>query len=317
MNADDLLDYQLGQLDEARREEIEQEIASDPELANRSARLALSLVFLLEDNQPLEPPFGLAERTIAAVEDRRSRPRLLEYAPVRVPFRWADVAVAAGIFLAGLATLLPAMQRSRSQMQEAACTFNLQQVGLALSNYANAHGVYPHPPRSYPAGFYSLQLREAGSLPEDLSVLTCPANGTASRLDELPTHAGFSSLMSRSPEQCQRMLGDEYAFHAGFRHAAERFGPVPAPRALGVPLPILADQPPRDDFKAVLPGNSPAHGGGGQNVLFSDHSVRWLRSRSLPGIDDDIFLNEHGKPCMGRTWRDVSLIPAGFPVEIE
>ncbi len=314
MNADDLLDYQLGQLDEARREEIEQEIASDPELGNRSARLALSLVFLLDDGLSLEPPRDLAERTITAIEERRTRPRILEYSPVRVPFRWADVAVAAGIFLAGLATLLPAMHRSRAQMQEAACTFNLQQVGLGLANYANTHGSYPQPPRSYPAGYFALQLMESGAL-RDASHLTCPSRGCSAQIEDLPSHSRFVTLMTRSPEQCQRMVGDEYAYHAGFRHAAERFGPVPAPRALGVPLPILADQPPRDDFRIVLPGNSPDHGGGGQNVLFSDHSVRWLRTRSLPGIDSDIYLNNAHKPRMGLSWKDVSLIPAGFRVE--
>lgn len=315
MNADTLLDYQLGQLDEARREEFEQELAADPELANLSARLALSLVFLLDDNPPIEPPPGLAARTIAAVEERRTRPRILEYSPVRVPFRGADVAVAAGIFLAGLATLLPAMHRSRAQMQEAACTFNLQQVGLGLSNYANVHGSYPQPPQSYPAGYYALQLREAGTL-HDASILTCPASGSAAAIDDLPTCAHFTSMMAHSPEHCQRLLGDEYAYHAGFRHASESFGPVPGPQALGVPLPILADQPPRDDFHVVLPGNSPDHGGGGQNVLFSDHSVRWLRSRSLPGIgDQDIYLNDNRQPRMGLNWKDVSLIPAGFRVQ--
>lgn len=316
MNADDLLDYQLGQLDDARREEIEQEIAADPELGIRSARLALGLMHLLDDGQTFSPPPGLADRTIAFVEERRRRPRILDLAPARVPFRWADFAVAAGIFLAGLATLLPAVQRSKSQMQEAACTFNLQQIGLGLSNYATAHGVYPQPPHHYPAGYYALQLKECGAL-HNPSFLTCPGRGHSARIDELPDSDGFDSLMGQSTLNCQRMLGDEYAFNAGFRHAVEGSSPVPADLARSMPLPLLADLPPLDDFHRVLEGNSLDHGGGGQNVLFSDHSVRWLRDRKLPGIDADIYLNQRRKPALGLHSKDVSLIPAGFLVTDE
>lgn len=314
MNPDDLLDYQLGQLDEARREQFEQELAADPELANRSARLALSLVFLLDGDSATDPPPDLAARTIAAVDQQRERPRASEPAMARPPFRALDLAVAAGIFLASLATLLPAMHRSRAQMQEAACMFNLQQIGLGLASYANNHGTYPQPPQDYPAGYYAVQLREVGALP-NASRLVCPANGSSTALAALPTCDDFGAMMAHSPENCQRLLGDEYAYHAGFRQAAERFGPVPAPQALSIALPILADQPPRDNFHRVLPGNSPDHGGGGQNVLFSDYSVRWLRSRELPGIDDDIYLNNAREPRMGLNWKDVSLIPAGFPVQ--
>lgn len=314
MNADDLLDYQLGQMDETRRERFEQELASDPALENRSARLALALHDLLDDDASPEPPLDLAARTIQRVDQVRSRPRIFEFAPVRVPFRWGDVAVAAGIFLAGVATLLPALQRSRSQMQESACAFNLQKIGLALSNYAASHREYPNTPPGYPAGYYAVALQDQKLL-DDTSVLTCPCRGAAARIPSLPDCTHFEAMMESSPDTCQHLLGDEYAYHAGYRRSEGDYGPVSMELAMQAPMPLVADQPPRDDFLKVLPeGNSPDHGGGGQNVLFSDQSVRWLRSRILP-IDPDMYLNGRHEAGVGVDPRDVSLIPAGFRVE--
>ena len=66
---------------------------------------------------------------------------LLEQFSTRVPFRWADIAVAAGIFIAGTLTLLPAIHRSRERMNQAGCVFNLQQLGNSLGQYAVAASV--------------------------------------------------------------------------------------------------------------------------------------------------------------------------------
>ena len=66
--------------------------------------------------------------------------------PIRLPFRWADFAVAAGIFIAGTLTLLPAIQRSRERMNQAGCVFNLQQLGNSLAQYASLHPFLPYPP---------------------------------------------------------------------------------------------------------------------------------------------------------------------------
>ncbi len=314
MNAQELLDYHLGQMDERRRDQFESELSLDPELRRASLQLGANLSMMLDDGQgDFEPPAGLADRTIALVEQQRKRRGISDLSPVRVPFRWADVAVAAGIFLAGLLTLLPAMQRTRSDMQQMSCMYNLQQVGLGLATYASSHGHYPNPPSGYPAGFYGVQLADAHAV-HDPSILSCPCRGRAAVLQTIPCSDDFGSLMHRSPADGQRMLGDEYAYNAGYHRPAGHVAPVPANLANSAPLPLLADQPPLDDFAIVLDGNSPDHGGGGQNVLFTDYSVRWLRSRALVGIDDDIYLNQRHKPARGLHIRDISLIPSGFTI---
>ncbi len=312
MNAQDLLDYHLGQMDDRRRDQFEHELNRNADIRRASLQLGANLSMLLDDGQDdIDPPSGLADRTMELVANQRRKRGILDLSPVRVPFRWADVAVAAGIFLAGLLTLLPAMQRTRSDMQQMSCMYNLQQVGLGLATYASSHGHYPNPPSGYPAGFYGVQLSEAHFV-NDPAVLICPCRGRSAVPQRIPCSDEFGSLMDRSPSSCQRMLGDEYAYNAGFHQAAGHVSPVPADLARSAPLPLLADQPPLDDFAMVLEGNSPDHGGGGQNVLFSDHSVRWLRSRNLD--DDDIYLNQNHKPGPGLHIHDVSLIPSGFRV---
>ena len=67
----------------------------------------------------------------------------------------------------------------------------------------------------------------------------------------------------------------------------------------------MSDRPPRDQGL----GNSPNHGGAGQNVLFQDGSVRFITNRSL-NFDDDIFRNKAGKIEAGTDANDAVLGPS-------
>ena len=153
MNANDMLDYSLGLLDGAALERFEQELAADPGSAARADRLTRAIDRLLDDGDDFTPPAGLAARTaLFAFEGRRPRRSVLEFVPSSVPFRWADVAVAAGIFVAGLLTLMPALTRSRDRMNQAGCVSNLQRLGSALWQYGSIHHHYPRQPRGPPLG---------------------------------------------------------------------------------------------------------------------------------------------------------------------
>src|SRR4051812_1417955 len=101
MNPDDLLDYALKQLDGPALQQVEHRIAADPSAARAAERLTLAVRQLLDDGyQDDPPPPDLARRTVAFVaESARRRKSILDFVPATVPFRWADVAVAAGIFL--------------------------------------------------------------------------------------------------------------------------------------------------------------------------------------------------------------------------
>src|SRR4051794_15682147 len=179
MNPSDMLDYTLGQLDDPAREQAEVEIARDSQLAANLDRLGRSIHRLLDDGEEIEIPAGLARRTVTLVAERSRRRSILDFVPRTVPFRWADVAVAASIFFASLLTLVPALQRSRDRMDQAGCGFNLQQLGIGLAQYAALHGQYPHAPADQPgaaSGTFAVTLQDSGML-RDVSTLDCPCNG--------------------------------------------------------------------------------------------------------------------------------------------
>jgi hypothetical protein len=311
MTPQEMIDYAFGGLDEPRREQVDLEIVSDPVLAASLERMRTHLDLMLDDGDPYDPPPDLAQRTLLAVQ-RRQRATILDFVPASVPFRLADVAVAAGIFLAGLATLLPAVQRTRIQNDQALCAFNLGQLGRGLTNYAQTHGIYPYPKldsRIPYAGTFKNMLKEAGQL-WNPAVLDCPANGHSQREIPIPDCKTLCSLKASDPREFLHMMDGDYAYHLGYRRPTGEVGPVTA--LLPARIPLLADQPGYDDEGHILEGNSPNHGGVGQNILYSDGHVTFHHTRLIGPRKDDVFLNDHARPEAGVDHNDAVLAPGCF-----
>jgi hypothetical protein len=207
---------------------------------------------------------------------------------------------------------VPALLRTRQQALTVACAGNLHQVGVGLASYAMANGHYPQPPDSLPVGVYGAQLQETGLVP-DPTILTCPTSAIKPPM-KLPSIDEFKALHARSPKSCEALLHDKYAYQVGFRSGRDKAEAFPA--RLASVRPLLADPPPLDGACRVLDGNSPNHGGGGQNVLFSDNHVEWRSDRKLLP-DLDIYRNANNKTGLGLHPGDVSLIPAPHHVELE
>ena len=270
----------------------------------------------MDDGAELECPADLARRTVAFVARNRRRPMsLLDQVATRLPFRWADFAVAAGIFIAGTLTLLPAIHRSRERMNQAGCVFNLQQLGNSLAQYASLHPFLPYPPSNQSdthAGMFAVMLHDAGVL-DNLSVLDCPCNGKCPHvMKELASFEQVDRIRKTDPEAYRRMLCWDYAYNVGYRHAAAgtRSAGGGARRRR---YPVLADQPDHEDFLMIREGNSPNHGGRGQNVLFGDGSVRWFYSRLVGPYDPDLYLNNDHQPRPGVDVSDSVLMPSKVP----
>jgi hypothetical protein len=313
MTPQEMIDHAFGAIEESRRVQIELEIASDPSLGEELNRLHRNIDRLLDDGQTYEPPADLAERTMAFVSANRNRRSIIDLVPVTVPFRWADVAVAAGIFLAGLVTLLPAVHRSKIQTDQAICSFNLGQLGQGLATYSTTHGYYPYPPPDSPipyAGIFKVMLHDSGHL-WDPSVLDCPSNGRMNKSGQMPDYPTLCAMQDTDRAQFRKLLGGDYAYHLGYRERTGPPGPIPA--RLKARIALLADRPGHDDSGTILPGNSPNHGGLGQNVLFSDGHVGWHDSRSLGPSDHDMYLNALNRAEPGIGLYDAVLAPGVVP----
>ncbi len=313
MTAQEMLDFSFGLLEEPRCEICEREMAADPVLFDRVTRLSLSVATLVDDGDLIEPPLGLASRTIVMVQRRKQKPQFQDFVPTRVPFRWADVAVAATVFFASILTLTVPLMRSRAQMDQAACAFNLGKLGVSLAKYSSTHGAYPFVPASYPVGTYSVMLNESNNLP-DPSVLACPCLTKNSKREPLPAFDKFRQLLSKSPHTCDAMLDGQFAYNVGYRHPTGEQAPVQDTQTSY--MPIASDGPGCDGAGHILDGNSPNHGGRGQNVLFTDGHVSWRRNRWLSANDKDIFLNNELRPAAGLDPEDSALVPSVMPVSL-
>jgi hypothetical protein len=315
MNDKDLIEYVLSKMDGSECERIEALARDDRELAARVERLRLGLHHVLDDGEWFEHPPDLARRTVAFVARNRRRPvPLMERMGVRLPFRWADMAVAASIFIAGMLTLLPAIQRSRDKMNQAGCVFNLQQLGNSLAQYATLQPFLPYPPSHRSdshAGTFASMLHDAGVL-NDASLLDCPCNGHFPHaMKELASFEQVDQIRRSDPEHYRKMLCWDYAYNVGYRHGAG--GPGPLECAYSSRIPVLADQPDHVNFITIREGNSPNHGRRGQNVLFGDGTVRWFHSRNVGPVDPDLYLNNEHQARPGVNLQDSVLMPSKIP----
>src|SRR5438445_13691422 len=132
MIAEQMLDYVFDQLDATNRAAFERQMSLDPELSHKVGRLRESIRLMVDDGEEIEPPASLASKTLTAVQHRKAHRHVGDYLPSRVPFRLADFAVAATVFFAAILTLSVPLLRSRAQMDQAACSFNLGNRGVTL-----------------------------------------------------------------------------------------------------------------------------------------------------------------------------------------
>jgi hypothetical protein len=312
MNAEEMIESVMSGLE---GDSLEQALHGDKDQLIRFEKLRLAVDRLVDDGGWFEHPPDLAARTVAFVaRNRRRQPNLLEQVAIRVPFRWADFAVAASIFVAGVLTLLPAIQRSRERMNQAGCVFNLQQLGNSLAQYVTLQASLPYPPSHRSdthSGMFAVMLHDAGVL-RDPTVLDCPCNGACPHIkQELASFEQVDHIRQTNAEQYRRMLCWDYAYNVGYIPPTGR--PVPHDLRHSASIPVMADSPDHINFVTIRDGNSPNHGRRGQNVLYGDSSVRWLGTRRAGPHDADIYLNNESKLCPGVHVSDAVLVPSKVP----
>jgi hypothetical protein len=298
---ENLVGYLLGALDPVTHQRVEAYLRGHPEARARLANLEAALSPLAEDREPPEPPSSLVVNTLARVAAHQ---RHLPEAPTpsrhqvgTPPRRWArraDWVVAASVLILAGGMLFPLLAARWHTQQRTLCANNLRQLWVSLSAYADREEgpfprVEPEGPRAV-AGIFVPVLQDVGLLC-GVSV-ACPAEGRRE-----PARYGMRELeeMFRDqPEayrQAVRDLSGSYAYTLGYREGGTLLG---LNRESGDHLPILADRAHPDGR-----GNSPNHGGSGQNVLYVGGNVRWCVQSTVGPNRDDIYINQHYQVSAG------------------
>jgi hypothetical protein len=304
-----LIGYLLNALDDAEQTEVERTLASDAAAQARLEALRKSLDPLAADAEPPAPPPGLVLNTLAFVAEHACmrlpaapKPRLYQAdAASRSWFRRADVLAAACLLVLVAGFAVPAILRQWDRYHVASCQNNLRLFGEGLQRYADTReDLFPQVrpvdgPRGV-AGVFVPMLLDSGMLEPGVVSVSCPAVGT-----QRPTGmrvAELEELYRSHPGEFDAMawrLAPGYAYSLGYQEGRQYYGPH---RDLGELAPLLSDRP----GAAVDLGNSPNHGGSGQNVLHVGGHVRWYAGRAVGA--DDIYLNQDLKVLAGKGQSD-------------
>jgi len=284
-----LLGYLIGALEPTEQAQVSAQLEKDAQL-RRDCRLLRDCLFPLASDEHYDPPPALATRTCRYVAEYDS-PAFVGFGGVGA-WRLSDMLVAAGILVTATLLLFPAVANSRFHSRIDACRDNLRQLGQALASYSQQHGGgYPAVPKSgnlSAAGVYAPTLVDH-KLVDDPRVFVCPASELASRGSfQVPT---LNDLRTASPELLHGLrstMGGSYGYTLGYKQDGKYHGAGNRRRST---LAVMADTP----DPGASRGNSFNHGCCGQNVLFEDGHVSFLKRCQLTDSGDDIFTNILGQ----------------------
>ncbi|NLS93268.1 MAG: hypothetical protein GXX96_14020 [Planctomycetaceae bacterium] len=321
-----LLGYLLNALEDDERQQLEHELADDPELRRQMETMRVLLRPLEPSRESLEPPVGLAQRTCryvaaqiaGAKASRGTRPtpagRLHAMrSDIRLDgsssrFSWLDLVAVAGILVAASLLIFPALYQSRVQARTTQCAGNLYNLYQALALYSDAHaGRLPSAPpsdRLGGGGGFAAILGGTGYL-NDPRQLICPNSPLAEQADfVLPT-----------PEQINRMpegpeleavlasLGGSYSMSLGYEEDGRFHGLENRDNGN---FALLSDVP-----DAASPDFRSHNHAGGRNVLLGGGNVRYMVLPVAIVGDDHVFLNADGRIGPGLHSHDSVIPPAG------
>jgi prepilin-type N-terminal cleavage/methylation domain-containing protein/prepilin-type processing-associated H-X9-DG protein len=244
-------------------------------------------------------------------------------------FSLIEVLVAIGIITILMGLLIAAVEHARHQAYITDCASNLRQIGAAVSLYCNEnHGNYPRT-RYVPdaalvkgTGASAADAFRAGG--PDVNDLTAPWF-LLMRVEKVPavcmlcayndvnvfepdkanpqTHANFTDYKKNLGYSFANPYPDAAAVKAGYHLTSK----------VSSQLAVAADLNPgvdklrkKDDVTAAAPGvpwsvmkkgNSENHEKDGQNVLFGDGHVDWVKSPLVGIAGDNIYINKKNDPA--------------------
>lgn len=309
-----LLDYALGMTGPEEAVTAEALLTASPE-ASELYELFKSALSPLESIEPEPCPDALVESTIerlkaqaeAAGADRLNQLLGAEQArtiPLHVPF-WhnlGQVAAVAAIVILSVGILVPALSTARQRQWLRRCQANLASIyGGAASYMADHDGQFPTVPIAAGSPWWKvgqqgpenqsntrgpwLLVRQGYAQP---TMFICPARHDcptlnlktfdATRYNDFPSRACIHfSFPVDCPQTPGIALGEKRVLVADRNPISEEF---PQDHSASPSIRL---------YKQLLTSNSLNHRRQGQNVLISDGSVQFSRTRRLSLSNDDIY----------------------------
>jgi len=344
---EDLLGYVLGALDAQEHRDLQQTIDQNPEIEEELLRIKSSLM-PLDELDTAGPRTGLARRTCEAVanfekaklqsgstavspadlsplglapethltlvgeaESPKIRPVISER--LLHPTTWSvpDVLVGVALLTICAGILFPTISYARNNSRIVACQDNLRQIGVAMMDYSSLNDgnfvAIPDAGNLAASGCYAPILKNAG-LVEDDSIFACAGISA----QEPPVHIATPQQIEAAQNDGElnhyrRTMGGHYGYTMGYCEN-EKYC---APRYMGrTNIVLLADQPSNE----LTGRRSSNHNGSGQNCLFEDGRVVFVKGHSLAG--DAIFENDYGIVAPGSHQGDNVIAPSHLTVHV-
>lgn len=305
---ENLVGYLLNALDAEETQRVEEHLRTAPEDEDKLEWLRRSMQPLLLLDEFSEPPPNLAERTLSRVLPRANAALPKAPAAARILafptslWRRADVLVAACLLILVGGIGVTWINQMNVLAARKNCENDLRTIHEALVLYDSTNGRLPsvhdvaQPPRDV-AGMILLKLIAAGHLAKEFK-LRCPGSKNA-----VPPLT-FEEALNLPVNQFDKVAGNltpAYGYTLGYKDPK---GVIHGPKLMSASdstlTVLMADSPPADP----LSGNSPNHGGKGQNVLFLNGKVTFCADRDNSFNGDDLYLNKQSKVQAGLGWED-------------
>ncbi len=310
-----LFDYSLGLTSEHENPEAKRLLASSREASgiHQAIRVALSPLDSLE---PEICPDDLAERTIGRLQERAQatsgEDRLEELlatqstgpSVVKVPFwrNWGDIAAVAAVVVLFVGVLLPTLGYARQKYWQSRCQAQLGGIHEGLANYVSDHdGQMPSAAMDPGSPWWKVgyqgaenhsntrrawQLVQQGYVPLERFVCAGRRESRNLRFDTVKIE-NYNDFPGRAYIHYSIRLGCPQSQNQGLTQRRVIFADL---NPISEKLPATYTEPFRLRLSPdLMTSNSENHNRRGQNVLYCDGSVEFLRERHTSLSDDDFY----------------------------
>jgi hypothetical protein len=305
LSRENLLGFLLDALAPDEQQRVEFELNQNPKLRDelKSLESHLRPLGMCDRPQPIEPPAGLAARTCEFVAARSAT--LVTPAGALVfqgvererRFTWSDFVTMAAVIVAAASLFFPALSFSHFQAQIATCQNQLRLIGFGLHEYSDRQ-----PDHSFPAPEVAGNRAAAGIVAPvlvshklaDSRTFFCPASSASRPAGSfrVPLPEELDQAMGPELKSLMSSMGGDYGYNMGY---VEDGTLVPARDQRRSGYALAGDAPSNARPRRV----SANHRGDGQNILYEDGHVQFLRHLPSPSILDDPYHNRDGWVAVG------------------